>query len=122
MGLGKYKKKVMLDREQEILNDPWAGKTYCDIPREYIDPAFLDGVFWADEHPESPWRNINVDLPEVIDGYSDQVLLRLESDRYVLSYLDSSITWTEENRRWNGLNRLEQSLVTHWCPIPKFNK
>ena len=112
----------MLDREQEILNDPWARETYCDIPRKYIEPAFLDGVFWADEHIKSPWRDINEVLPEVIDGYSDQVLLRLEGDRYIISYLDNSITWSPENRRWNGLNRLEQNLVTHWCPISKFNK
>ena len=112
----------MLTRKQEILNDPWASKTYCDVPREYVDTKFLDGVLWADEHPVNPWRSIDTELPEILDGYSDQVLLRLEGDRYIISYLDNSITWSPENRRWSGLNRLEQRLVTHWCPIPKFNK
>lgn len=111
---------MAIDREQQILNDPWASKNYCDVPRKYIDTSFLDGVYWSDEHPCNPWVSIDSELPELIDGYSDQVVLRLEGDRYMISYLDSAITWSPENRRWAGLNRLEQNLVTHWMPIPKF--
>ena len=42
----------MTDRDQEILNDPWASKNYCDVPRRYIDIPFRDGVDWADQNPD----------------------------------------------------------------------
>ena len=42
----------MTDRDQEILNDPWASKNYCDVPRRYIDVPFRDGVDWADQNPD----------------------------------------------------------------------
>jgi hypothetical protein len=42
----------MTDRDQEILQDPWASKNYCDVPRRYIDIPFRDGVDWADQNPD----------------------------------------------------------------------
>ena len=42
----------MTDRDQEILQDPWASKNYCDVPRCYIDIPFRDGVDWADQNPD----------------------------------------------------------------------
>jgi hypothetical protein len=42
----------MTDRDQEILNDPWASRNYCDVPRRYIDIPFRDGVDWADQNPD----------------------------------------------------------------------
>jgi len=42
----------MTDRDQEILNDPWASRNYCDVPRRYINIPFRDGVDWADQNPD----------------------------------------------------------------------
>jgi hypothetical protein len=37
--------------EEQILNDPNCS-SYCDIAREYIDPTYLDGVYYGMEHPD----------------------------------------------------------------------
>lgn len=41
----------MIERDKEILSDSLISENYVDRDREYIDPAFLSGVDWADSHP-----------------------------------------------------------------------
>ena len=77
----------MIPREKEILEDTWASKNYCDVPRKYIDPAFLGGVLWADEHISDETLNKIVNLTlnwnYNIEEFSNAVDYRESAVRFI---------------------------------------
>ena len=77
----------MIPREKEILKDTWASKNYCDVYRKYIDPAFLDGVLWADEHISDETLdkivNLTLNWNHNIEEFSNAVDYRESAVRFI---------------------------------------
>ena len=77
----------MIPREKEILKDTWASKNYCDVYRKYIDPAFLDGVLWADEHISDDTLdkivNLTLNWNHNIEEFSNAVDYRGSAVRFI---------------------------------------
>ena len=87
--------------------------------------SFIEGAKWADNHPKSPWINVEEDLPfnhkellydteSSIFPYTKPVLIRTKENAHELSYM-----YVHEYR-WNWDYDLDE--ITHWMPIPELPK
>lgn len=67
---------------------------------------------WADEHPKSPWIDINVKLPEV----KKRVLFLCNNGKAYFGYNNI------DNESATITNAPDGVKVTHWMPIPELPK
>lgn len=114
-----------MTREQEIkqaIKNNLDVSNYSPQDGEMLKETFYIGAKWADEHPKSPWINVEEDLPfnhkellydteSSIFPYTKPVLIRTKENAHELSYM-----YIHEYR-WNWDYDLDE--VTHWMSIPE---
>lgn len=119
------RKIEIMTREQEIkqaIKNSLDISNYSPQDGEILKETFYIGAKWADEHPKSPWINVEEDLPfnhkellyeteSSICPYTKVVLIRTEENAHELSFMYM------HEYKWNWNYELDK--ITHWMPIPE---
>ena len=118
-----------MTREEEIDNAKTAFYERVLEDDYYYDPrdCFEEGAKWADEHPKSPWINVDEDLPcnheeliidEQVFGIWDKHTKPVICNKsYGVSCVGIMI-YNVDKKAWHWVSE----KPTHWFPIPELPK
>lgn len=102
-------KHTAMTREEQVKK--YAPEVF-GVQGNLYTTAFMDGVKFADEHPQSPWIDINVELPEV----KKRVIFLCNNGEAYFGYNNI------DNKSATITNASDGVKVTHWMPIPELPK
>ena len=82
--------------------------------------SFIEGAKWADEHPKSPWINVEDDLPcnheELMDG-EFQTKFVIVSTNGINKYFELMYNYPSKGWIWSS-----EAIPKYWMPIPELPK
>ena len=111
-----------MTREEEIDNAKTAFYKRVLEDDYYYDPrdCFEEGAKWADEHPKSPWINVEDDLPcnheELMDG-EFQTKFVIVSTNGINKYFELMYNYPSKGWIWSS-----EAIPKYWMPIPELPK
>lgn len=101
--------KVLDDKFDTDLYDYKTDNSYCNYCA-----GFIQGVEWADKHPNSPWISVKEKLPT---DYKE-VFVCYKSPIYGVNFYDVGIY----GDKWLNTKGDTISEVIYWMPISKLPK
>lgn len=103
-----------MTREAQIRQtaSEWLRYNHPTCTQDMLVEAFRCGAEWADEHPKSPWIDINVELPEV----KKRVIFLCNDKKAYFGYNNIDCESATITNAPDGVK------ITHWMPIPELPK